>query len=523
MQGIIRKTFVLMLAAIVMTAGFGLTLEPASAATGPTSITIKAESGTTTYGYVDINGKAKVYVYSVYPSTRSKSVTWSIYSGSAYGKIASKTSTYCYIQGIKTGTVVLKAKSIYYPYATKYIKIYVRQLYPTGVTLSRTSLNMWANTGSTLYATVVKKPWVYSAGVNWTTTNSTAATVSTTGVVVGRDAGSTTVTATSKDLSTLKANCTVKVYNATLAHTGRISMEPDDTLANPMTVTGPDITGPGDLDPARTIGYVSSNPTAVSVDASGNLTAKAYGSATITATVSMPSITLATKTKVLKYVVNVKQPVGVSSNEFDFDKDWAKLEIVSAAEGFMGQRTLLFSKANLDDFFGFGALGVDLWNPMDMSENFFAKDLAWHIDGFTFDKVGNDVEVSAMIDQNEWFATYVLNATDSLDMISDPEGIYTGYDLKFFYDATPANGYDLVTLRGNVLTIPFGGDTLGIERLGYNKIQILADNEDVDPDVDNVILTITRNPDGYHVVINDTGYMTQQGITFNLYQSYSYL
>jgi hypothetical protein len=35
--------------------------------------------------------------------------------------------------------------------------------------------------------------------------------------------------------------------------------------------------------------------------------------------------------------------------------------------------------------------------PMDMHENFFIRDIAWHIGGFTFDKVGNNVAVTAMV------------------------------------------------------------------------------------------------------------------------------
>jgi hypothetical protein len=48
--------------------------------------------------------------------------------------------------------------------------------------------------------------------------------------------------------------------------------------------------------------------------------------------------------------------------------------------------------------------------------------------------------------------------------IIDSGDIYTGYDLQFFYEANNLLGYDQITLRDDVLTIPFGGDTLKIKR-----------------------------------------------------------
>ena len=78
MRSFLKKTFIFLIAAVVVVSGFGMTLEPVSAATGPTSIYLKVASGSGTSAVVDINGKVKVYVSSVYPSTRSKSVTWSV-------------------------------------------------------------------------------------------------------------------------------------------------------------------------------------------------------------------------------------------------------------------------------------------------------------------------------------------------------------------------------------------------------------------------------------------------------------
>ena len=106
MQSIIKKTLSLLLAMILATAAFGLTVQTASAVTGPTSLSLKVASGSGTSAVVDVNGKVKVYVSSVYPFSASKSCYWSVYSGSTYGKISSKYNTYCYVQGIKSGETV---------------------------------------------------------------------------------------------------------------------------------------------------------------------------------------------------------------------------------------------------------------------------------------------------------------------------------------------------------------------------------------------------------------------------------
>jgi hypothetical protein len=398
MKKLLKKSFILIIAAFVVVSGFGLTLDQASAATGPTSINLKVASGTGTSAVVDINGKVKVYVSSVYPSTRSKAVTWSIYSGSSYAKIVTVGGSYCYVQGIKTapgltyGSVTIKAKSKYYPYATKYIKLYVKQLYPTKVSLNRSTLNLWKGTASTLTATVTKASWVYNSGVSWAASKTSVATVSTAGKVTAAGAGGTTVTATSKDKSTLKAACAVNVMDVALTKTGRFDMAVGDAdISNPVIVYGPSAS----VVP-RTITYTSSNPTAVTVDTAGKISAKANGSATITARVSIPSIAAGATYKDLTYVVNVKKPLG---NDFQFNQTWSYLEVTQNTTGYLAGAKLMLNRSQLDDLFGYGSLGMNIWDPMDMYFNFQSKNISWHAGDFYFDKVNQtdptkaDVEI----------------------------------------------------------------------------------------------------------------------------------
>lgn len=525
MQSIIRKTFVLMIAAIVITAGFGLTLEPASAVTGPTSITIKAESGTGYAAVVDFNGKVKVYVSSVYPSYRSKSVTWSLYSGSTYGTIVSKTSTYCYIQGNsynKAGTITIKARSNYYPYATKYIKIYVKQLYPTGVTLNQPTLNMWAGTSSTVTATVVKKPWVYSSGVAWTSNNTGVATVGATGIVNALNSGIATVTATSKDLSTLKANCVINGYNATIASSSRIPVNFGATTTNPVTVTGP-----GTI-PAYTKTYTSSNTSAVSVNSLGTITGVTDGSATITVAVNMQTISSINKTKLLTYNVNVRRPQGVGGATYYFKTSTARFEVINTSEGFSytssGTNSLLFTKTMLDDLYGIGSLGIDLYNPLEVYEKFPNASINWNAGGFSFVKSGSNIEVMGRQNNLPFYADYYYcntNTAQSLNIIANGSS-FTGYDLKLFHSPTnPSAGYYYLGLRNNnTIKIAYGNSVMEIVRIASNVVAIYADTNK-DGVVDSNIMTITRTLNGYfYVTISNQTYLQSNGISFYTYSSY---
>lgn len=503
MRGLIKKSFVLAIVAVLAFSAFGLSVQPASAATSPTRLALKVASGTGTAAVVDINGKVKVSVSSVYPSTASKSVTWSIYSGKSYGKLTNIASSYCYVQGIKTGTVTVKAKSKYYPYVTKYINVYVKQLYPSAVTMSPTSQKLWVGATAQNTATVTKKSWVYNSGVTWKSSNIAVATVSTTGKITAKAAGPATITVTSKDKSTLKATCAVEVYSAALTSTSRKTLAVDGTYSNALNITGP----PEQI----TIAYTSTNTAVATIDATGKVTAIASGGTTIKATATI----VATGKKVTtSYIVDVKRIEGAAGESFDFSPTYSKLGITHETLGFTGARELLLTPDMLDDFFGFGVLGVDLFNPMDVSENFMSSSFNWDAGGFVFAKTGTLVEISTFKNGVPFFNPYSVAAKDSLTMVGDND-TYTGYTLRFDYYPDPADGSATITLDQNVLTIPFAGQTLELTRVAYNKVEIRDADYGTDP-----VLTITRTPGNYHFDINDPQYKTDKGITFGIYESY---
>ncbi len=117
--------------------------------------------------------------------------------------------------------------------------------------------------------------------VTWTSSNTTVATVSSSGLVTGRAAGAATVTATSEGKTATSAitvivvpvaTVTVSPAAATMAvgATQQLSAVTKDSAGN--TLTG------------RVVTWTSDNTTVATVSASGLVTAQAIGAATITAT-----------------------------------------------------------------------------------------------------------------------------------------------------------------------------------------------------------------------------------------------
>src|SRR5881396_1391813 len=126
--------------------------------------------------------------------------------------------------------------------------------------------------------------------VTWASSNTAAATVSSSGLVTGKVAGAATITATSETVSGTSAITVVHVPVAAVAVTpASASLPAGQTIqltATPKDASGNTLTG-------RTVAWASSNTAAATVTGSGLVSGATVGPATITATSEAQSGTAA--------------------------------------------------------------------------------------------------------------------------------------------------------------------------------------------------------------------------------------
>lgn len=151
----------------------------------------------------------------------------------------------------------------------------------TGVKLNKTSLELYTTQTATLKATVSPSNATVKT-VKWKSSNTSIATVSSSGVVTAKKAGKVTITCTASDNSKKKATCSVTVtkkvnVNSIKLSATSASITKGYTKTLKATVSPSNASVPG-------VKWTSSNTKVATVSSKGKVTAVSVGTATITCT-----------------------------------------------------------------------------------------------------------------------------------------------------------------------------------------------------------------------------------------------
>lgn len=160
----------------------------------PTKITLK-----TNYTTIDVKAAAKLSVKSIKPAKASKKLTYK----SSNTKVAAVSKSGI-VTGKKNGTVKITATSAVNKKVKASIKIKVKDVKPTAITLDQQFLSF---KGTAKLGYSIGKG-VYDKGETWTSADPTVATVDTKGVVTAVNDGKTTITVKNNETG-LTASCTV--------------------------------------------------------------------------------------------------------------------------------------------------------------------------------------------------------------------------------------------------------------------------------------------------------------------------
>ncbi|GHT21701.1 hypothetical protein AGMMS4957_10830 [Bacteroidia bacterium] len=175
------------------------------------------------------------------------------------------------INSATNGLPILKNSAIPNPSPTIHV---------TGVTLNKTTASLAVNGTEQLTATV-QPTNATNRSVTWSSSNTSIATVNTSGLVTAFAAGTATITATTAD-GGKTATCTVTVTEPTISVTGVTLKTATSLIVNgteqlTATVQPTNATN-------KTVTWSSNNTSVATVSTSGLITALAVGTATITAT-----------------------------------------------------------------------------------------------------------------------------------------------------------------------------------------------------------------------------------------------
>jgi len=248
-----------------------------------------------------VGKKAKLIAKIMPENAKDKSVTWSssdsdVVSVDSEGNITAKKAG--------TATITVTTKDGGYKADVK-VTVSKDAVSVTGVSLNKTSLSLKVNESATL-TTTIKPSNATNKNVTWSSSNPDIVSVSASGKVTAKSAGTATITVTTKDGS-YKATCkvtvtSVKVTGVSLNKTS-LSLKVNETSTLTATVNPSNATN-------KNVTWSSDNASIVTVDSNGKVTAKSAGTATITVTTKDGS-----KTATCKITVTNVEVTGVSLNK----------------------------------------------------------------------------------------------------------------------------------------------------------------------------------------------------------------
>lgn len=137
-------------------------------------------------------------------------------------------------------------------------------------TISLNKTNVSLTKGETLQLTATKNP--ANMSVSWTSSNTSVATVSNTGLVTAKSVGTATITVANAADSSENATCTITVNGTLSISKTNVSLTKGETLQLTATKTPTNMS----------VAWTSSNTSVATVSNTGLVTAKGVGTATIT-------------------------------------------------------------------------------------------------------------------------------------------------------------------------------------------------------------------------------------------------
>lgn len=217
---------------------------------------------------------------SVYPTNATnKNVNWS----SSNTSVATVSNGLVSAKSAGTATITCRAADGSGKYATCKVSVESATVYVSSITLNKNSASLYVGETTQLTATVSPSS-ATNKSVSWTSDDTSVATVSSTGLVTAKSAGTATITCKAKDGSGKQATCNISVKEnvkptSIMLSASKASLTEGETLQLKATVSPSDAVD-------KTVTWMSDNTTVATVDNNGLVTAKSAGTANIIATTS---------------------------------------------------------------------------------------------------------------------------------------------------------------------------------------------------------------------------------------------